>query len=282
VLLAVAGFNFARFQAADVPRVERLRSALVAVAQVAVPSVVFIGVVGALTGFYDPMTAVFLNGLVGSDEWTRQWQFWFLEAVVWVSVGATALLAVPVFDRLERRAPFTFAAGLLAVALAARLVWTGIEAGPTERYTVGVVAWCYALGWLAARARGVRQRLFVVAAGAVSVLGFFGDLQRELVVLGGIAFLAWAPRVRVPRAVASVLGVLAASSLLVYLTHWQVYPHLEVDHPLLATLASFAVGIGSWRLMRPLVRGLPRVVGALGRTGVRGGKARGAEARGSA
>ena len=48
--------------------------------------------------------------------------------------------------------------------------------------------------------------------------------------------------------------MLAASSLFVYLTHWQVYPHLEMDFPLLATLASFAVGIAYWQLSRPLVR----------------------------
>ena len=38
-------------------------------------------------------------------------------------------------------------------------------------------------------------------------------------------------------------GVLAASSLYIYLTHWQVYPHLR-DHELLALVASLAVGIG--------------------------------------
>uniref|UniRef100_UPI003563E613 hypothetical protein n=1 Tax=Nocardioides sp. TaxID=35761 RepID=UPI003563E613 len=60
--------------------------------------------------------------------------------------------------------------------------------------------------------------------------------------------------------VASALGVVAASSLFVYLTHWQVYPHLEDDYPLLATLASFAVGIGYWMLMRPLLRRLAAVL----------------------
>ena len=43
LLLAVAGYNFARFQLSDVPGATRVRNGLVAVAQVAVPSALFIG-----------------------------------------------------------------------------------------------------------------------------------------------------------------------------------------------------------------------------------------------
>ncbi|MBJ7356783.1 AMP-binding protein [Nocardioides sp.] len=256
VLLAVAGYNFARFHLTDAPRAARVRNALVATAQVVVPSTLFIAAVGLTTGAYDLRTAVYLNGLLGSDRWTDQWQFWFLEALVWTSVVLAALLSLRAFDRWERRSPFATAAALLAVALAVRFVWVGIEAGPTERYTVGVVAWCFAAGWLAQRARTTAHRGVVLLGTAAGVAGFFGDPQRELLVVVAVAALAWVPSVRVPARVASVVGVLAASSLFVYLTHWQVYPHLEDDYPLLATLASFAVGIAYWQLMRPLVRRL--------------------------
>lgn len=256
ILLAAAGFNFARFQLADVPRAARVRSGLVAVARIAVPSALFIGAVSFVTGFYTPATALFLNGLLGNDGWTDQWQFWFLEAIIWLFLGLTALIALPALDRLERRAPYLTAAVAVAATMALRFAWVGVEAGPTERYTIGVVAWCFALGWLASRSTTLPQKALVVAAAAVGVLGLFDDLQRELIVLGGIAALTFTTGLRVPHPVAKTLGVVASSSLFVYLTHWQVYPHLEVDHPLLATLASFAVGIAYWQLMRPLIRRL--------------------------
>jgi acyl-CoA synthetase (AMP-forming)/AMP-acid ligase II len=256
VLLAVAGYNFARFQLTAAPRATRVRNALVATAQVVLPSTIFIAVVGLTTGAYDLRTAVFLNGLLGPDHWTDQWQFWFLEALVWTSMALAALMSWRGFDRWERRSPFLTAAALLALALALRFVCVGVEAGPTERYTVGVVAWCFAAGWLAQRARSTAQRGVVLLGTVAGVTGFFGDPQRELLVVLAVAALAWVPSVRVPARVASVLGVLAASSLFVYLTHWQVYPHLEDDYPLLATVASFAVGIAYWLVMRPLVRRL--------------------------
>jgi acyl-CoA synthetase (AMP-forming)/AMP-acid ligase II len=256
VLLAVAGYNFARFQLTDAPRAARVRNALVATTQVVVPSALFIAVVGLATGAYDLRTAILLNGLLGPDRWTDQWQFWFLEALVWTSLALAALMALRAFDRWERRSPFATAAALLAVALAVRFAWAGVEAGTTERYTVGVVAWCFAAGWLAQRARSTAQRGVVLIGTLAGVAGFFGDPPRELIVVLAVAALAWIPSVRVPARVASVLGVLAASSLFVYLAHWQVYPHLEDDYPLLATLASFAVGIAYWLLMRPAVRRL--------------------------
>jgi hypothetical protein len=42
--------------------------------------------------------------------------------------------------------------------------------------------------------------------------------------------------------------MLAGASLHIYLVHWQIYPHLENSHPLLATLLSLLCGIGFWKL----------------------------------
>jgi hypothetical protein len=214
----------------------------------------FIGTVAVLTGDYDLPTALFLNGLLGSDTWTLDWQFWFLEALVWTSLGAVALIAVPALDRAERRAPFVFAAVLLGATLALRYAWTGVEAGATERYTPGLVLWCFALGWMAARSRTIWQRVAVLIAAAVAYAGFFGDRHRELLIVAGVAALLWLPTVRVPRPLAPVITVLAGASLFVYLTHWQVYPHLEMDHPMLALLSSLAVGVAYWWATRPALR----------------------------
>ena len=218
----------------------------------------FIGVAGLLTGMYDAPTALFLNGLVGSDTWTLDWQFWFLEAVVWSSLGAVALVAVPAVDRLERRAPYAFAVGLVVAALALRFAWTGVEAGATERYTPGPVLWLVALGWAASRATTRGQRALLLALAAAGCVGYFGDLQRELLVLVGLALLVCVPAVRVPRVLGAVCGVLAAASLAIYLTHWQVYPYLENTHPWLATGSSLVVGVAFAAALRPAQRALGR------------------------
>jgi acyl-CoA synthetase (AMP-forming)/AMP-acid ligase II len=259
ILLGVAGYNFARFQLGEQSRGALTRRGLGALGQVAVPSMLWIAGVGVLTGMYVPATAVFLNGALGSDTWTVQWQFWFLEALVWSVLASVALLAVPQLYRLERRAPWEFALGVLGVGLALRFALVGIQAGPLERYSVPVVFWFFALGWAAAKASGHRQRFVVTLVALLSVPGFFGSSAREALVVAGFLLLLWLPGVHAPRAFNKVAAAVAGASLYIYLTHWQVYPHLEVDHPFLAVVASVLVGLGVERCARPLLRRLGRI-----------------------
>jgi hypothetical protein len=76
----------------------------------------------------------------------------------------------------------------------------------------------------------------------VAVADYFGNPLREAVIAGGLVLLIWVPRLPSLAAVNRLAGVLAGSSLYIYLTHWQIYPHLQRFSPLLATLASLAAG----------------------------------------
>lgn len=268
LLLALAGFNFARFQlsAPGGPRA-RLRHGLAGLAQLLVPSFLWVGGVALVLGSYDLTTALFVRELVNSSEWDDQWQLWFLEALVWITVAALAVTTLPALHRLERRTPFRFALGVLAVMALARFAEVGLRAGHTERYTTVVVAFFFALGWAGARATTTRERLLVSALAAALTVGFFGEWHREAIVLGGILLMLWVPAVRVPTPLARAAGTLAAASLFVYLTHWQVYPALEdAGHRWTALAASLAVGIAYGRLVRPLHHRVGRAV--LGRRDV--------------
>jgi acyl-CoA synthetase (AMP-forming)/AMP-acid ligase II len=247
VLLSVVGFNLARFQLSQRPRSERRRSFLRAAAVVAVPSALWVSVAGALTGMYDASTALMLNNLLGSDTWDVRWQFWFLEVLVWTMVAASLVFSLPAVDQLERAHPFALAGAAFMAALGTRYALVGFESGPTERYAFPAVLWCVALGWMAARCTTERQRIITSLGAALACWGYFDDPVREGLVAAGVCALVWLPGLRVPSVILPSVSVLATSSLFVYLTHWQVYPHLEIDHPALATLASFAVGIGVWR-----------------------------------
>lgn len=248
LLLAVAGYNLARFQLADVAGRRRSLGVLKSTAQVVVPAVIWIGAVALVTGGYRPATVLLVNNFGGDAAWSVHWQFWFIEAVIWSMLALAAVFAIPHVDRLERRHPFGFALGVLGAALAARLAFLGgVEAQATERYTTLLVVWCIALGWLVARSSTLRQRLVTSAIACVAVPGFFGTPSREAVVLVGVLVLLWFPTLPVVRPLVPVVGVLAGASMFIYLTHWQVYPPLEDHVPWLATLLSLAVGVAVWK-----------------------------------
>ncbi|EIV92348.1 acyl-CoA synthetase (AMP-forming)/AMP-acid ligase II [Frankia sp. QA3] len=264
LLIAVAGFNVARFHLTAAPRRERVRGLLRSVAYIAVPSILFITALVLAMDEHGLANIVLLNSVFGPDLAGPPWEFWFVEALVQILLVLTALLSVPAFDRWQRRRPFAVAVAVLAVGLLTRFDVVALPPGPRHTQTSVAVLWLFALGWATAAATTVRQRLVVTAAAALSIPGFFADARREHVVLGGVLLLIWTATLRCPRPLRRLAGTLAASSLYIYLTHWQVFPHLQNDHPVLALLASLAVGVAagkvSFHAMGLLGRWRPRDV----------------------
>ncbi|KRC52723.1 MULTISPECIES: AMP-binding protein [unclassified Nocardioides] len=249
VLLAVAGANFARFHLTDEHARQRLRRVGRAAARIAVPSVAWIGAVHLVTGDYPWRTVFLLNDLLGGARWSEPaWHFWFVEVALVLAVGAGLLTSVPRVMALERRHRFALAVGLTAVALVPRFWATASSYDGDVIHSSVFVAWLFLGGWAAAVARTVPQRALVSGLLLLGTWGFTGDTQRDLIIAIGVLTLVWLPTVPWPRALIGVTGTLASASLHIYLTHWQVYPHLENRWPLGGLLASLAIGVLAWRI----------------------------------
>ncbi|MGX1791567.1 AMP-binding protein [Microbacterium sp. NPDC055312] len=251
LLLVVAGYNLARF-ALSPSASDRPRRLLTALGQVAIPAVLWIGVVGLISGKYHPTTALLVNNAVPTNGvWNEQWQFWFLEAMVWTMLALAAVFAVPAVDRLERRAPWAFAMAALGLTVVVRFALLGAQpAEHLERYAIATVLWCIALGAVVARADDTRRRIVATLLTAALVPGFFGEPLREGIVAVGVLALIWLPAVPLPVVLRPALTTLASASLFIYLTHWVVYPPFEQTAPLVGTLLSLAVGIMAWSVHR--------------------------------
>ncbi|MGI5532282.1 AMP-binding protein [Streptomyces syringium] len=265
VLLGVAGFNFARFHLTAAPRRERLRHTWHSIGRIIAPSVAWIALAVLLTSGYDPENVFLLNSVLGSHEGRQEWHYWFVEALVYFLIATVLCLAVPALDRAERRWPFAFPAVLAALALVTRYNLLGFDLRVRHLAAV-VVFWLFALGWAAAKASTVWQRLLVNAAVLATVPGLFPDQQqRELVVMAGLTLLVWIPSLPSLGPLNRVAGVLASSSLYIYLTHWQVYPLLADRSPLSALVLSLAVGIGYATVATRVMRRLPALLRRGGR-----------------
>ena len=140
------------------------------------------------------------------------------------------------------------------MALVARLDVLDLTS-PPGRGTAPAVLWLFALGWAAAQATRVRERLWVCVLLAIGLPGFMDNPIREVTIAIGIMVLVWCPTVPVPRLIVPALGVLASSSLYIYLTHFQVYKATGI--PALNLALSLGLGILTWWLVS-------RVTAALG------------------
>ncbi|MEO6124251.1 MAG: AMP-binding protein [Ilumatobacteraceae bacterium] len=253
LLLAVVGYNFARFQLSISTTRARITSGVRTAARVGLPASAWIGINMLIAGGYSVGALALVNNYTGSP-WRREgrWQYWFFEVFVQLLVLSSAILAVPALRRLERRAPFWFPLVLLTPLLAFRFqMW---ELGDHYNYLfrTHTVAWLFVLGWAVHQATNAWQKLLVSAIAIASVPEFFGRNQREMFVLAGLLLLTWLPAIPLPRPIHRILGVIASASMWIFLVHWQVWPPLDaVLQREVAYLLTILVGIVvGWTISR--------------------------------
>ncbi|MEU9236037.1 AMP-binding protein [Streptomyces subrutilus] len=260
LLLAIAGYNFARFHLTPGERGERVRRACLSIARITVPTMIWIGFILLLNDDYTLANLVLLDSVLGPDDTKTGMHFWFIEALVYILIVAVALLALPVVDRAERRFPFGLPLTLAALGLLTRYDLLGLP--DRSRLPDAVtVFWLFALGWAAAKARTRAQRILVTAAALATVPGFFpGDPGREAIVIATFALLVWVPSLPSREGVNRAAGLLATSSLYIYLTHWQIFPLIDGFSRHAAFLASLVFGIAYAALATRALRGLPSLL----------------------
>ncbi|TPG36890.1 AMP-binding protein [Mycolicibacterium hodleri] len=260
VLLGIAGYNFGRFCLTPLPRLQRARHLRNTIAWIAVPSVAWVAIALLGTNDYTAANLLLANKFLGPSDSVTAGRLWFVEVVVWILVTLALVCWTPIGDRLERRAPFAFAMGFLTLGLVVR--FHGFGMGHAAWFTV-VAFWFFAIGWAASKASTTLQRLAVTLMLAVGIVGYFGNPRRELLVFVGLALLIWLPAVRCPSIVTVTAGVLAEASLVIYLTHYQVYP-LFGEHRLLGVTSTLLTGVVLTQLLmmarrRIRVRGIRHV-----------------------
>ncbi|MCX6521138.1 MAG: AMP-binding protein [Actinobacteria bacterium] len=253
-LLAVAGHNLARFRLTADEAAHRTRHSLRAIARIAVPTSAWIGANMIVAGGYSIGTALLVNNYTGSS-WRRngRWNYWYLEALVQIMLVVTLLWSFGPLRRAERRWPFAVASAFGALTLALRFEVVQFGDPYNAVFRTHTVAWCFAIGWMAARASTTWQRVVVSLAVVAAVPGFFGDGHRELVVVAAMLLLVWVRQVPVPAPAVGVVGTLASASFVVFLVHWQVWPlMLEWFVPWVALAGTLAVGVGAWAVSRAI------------------------------
>jgi peptidoglycan/LPS O-acetylase OafA/YrhL len=258
-LLGIGGWNFARFG-------ERTSDRLRSIARVAVPSVLWLGVAAlTFTPRLDLDHVLLVHQWVGDRS--AHGGYWYVETVVQLLLGVTLLLAVPPVARLARRHPFGAPIALAVAGLAVRFDLLGVPVPEPHDIRPHDILWIFALGWAAAEARSTQARLVVSGLLVAGVVGYFDEGHRDLVVALGLLAVVWFPTVRLPRVLVRPVAQVAAASLAIYLTHWQVFPPVRDAFgrgP--AYVASIVVGVLVWRG----VSAGARVVAAARRPGAQG------------
>lgn len=254
ILLAIAGYNTARF-GLSVPGVGgRWRATARVLVGVAIPTMA-VALFGMVTTGRYGWSNVFLGHWLFGDPTsgpTRN-EFWFIDALVASLLVITAVLSLPVVRQAWQRDSWRVATVIAVVALVPRFVIVA-QSGGHMQAIMPTTFWLFALGAAAAYADTRTRRLVTLGLAVVGGATFFpDDMTRNLTILAGIAALVLVARVRIPARLLPVVTVLAAASLYVYLVQFLVLSAFQ--HDVVETVAAITAGCLLWRVAdRPMRR----------------------------
>ena len=250
LMLAVVGYNLSRFHLSIDDTRDRVRASLRTVGRIAIPVVAFVGACMLLVGGYSLTTLALVNNYLGPEKHQNgRWHYWFIEALIQLTLLTTLLLAVPPVRRFERRCPYLFPLVLLAGALTFRYHWLVIEGLGNLRFRTHGVAWFFVLGWLAQRSSTFGKRSVTTLLCLLTIPGFFGRPEREWFVALGIVLLVWSPHLPLPRPAIRPIATVAAASMWIYLSHFRIWPPLDRNLPPGAAYTiTILAGIAIWQL----------------------------------
>jgi len=219
MLVIPMGFSFARFQLQRVLASDRPWPALSALPRIMVPTFL-VALAHQVKGHtIYPSVLLFYNNFI--DHYTDGgFNFWFIEVFVQLQLILFAICAIPWFRKSVRASPYWISLGMFVtgfvISRLAPLFWNTdhlFNLVPQRFF------WYLALGWCIFFARARWQKLLNTSL-TLFVAGMqLPSLNEALWVLFGGLIMSWAPEVRLPKAVAVVIGSIASASLYIYLTH---------------------------------------------------------------
>jgi acyl-CoA synthetase (AMP-forming)/AMP-acid ligase II len=245
VLLAVAGFNFARFQLATVAKNDSARGILASTGRIVVPTLIWSGVLLAVDSTFYPVSFLLITNFIGQPAHGFRTDFWFVEAVVQIMLVLFVVFTIPAMRSFQRVHPLRLAAAALAVGLLARY-GLGALWDPTYRglpKVTHIVLWLFTLGWATAAVTTARHRLMLTAVVVLAMPGFFDYAQRGIIAATGLLVLIWIPRLPVLWPLNRLAAVIANATLYIYLIHVTVAASVEFPSPIVAWASTVALGI---------------------------------------
>ncbi len=264
-LLAVAGYNLARFMGSIDDPARRWRAGMRTAGRIALPTATWVAIGMLGLGAYSTTTLLFVNNYAGPESHAGDhWHFWFMEAFIHLVLLTTALLAIPAVRRVERRWPFRAALVVLAISLIGRMDWAILGDAYNQRFRTHSIAFYFVAGWLIAQSTSRRERLVSSAVCLFVVPGFFGYSPRDWFIAGALLLLVWFPELPLPRWVRRPVQLVAMASMWILITHFTVWPifteHLPLPQAYALTLVTgIAVACAFTQLSR-LVRSTVRTL----------------------
>lgn len=267
VLLMLSGYNFSRYQKARLTEGRGVDVLSGFFKRIIVPYYAILGLYLAVKGDLNIPSLLLVSNFQGRFGSFLE-PYWFLEALLQCTLIFVGLFALPSIRRMAAKSPWAFGLALLAGALSVRIIaYVIFQHRDLEERTPDAIFYMLAFGWCLHQAttpsRRILLSLIAVAIFALQLIGpeniwgrfdYPSNVTHAAWFLTSAILIMWAPRLVIPNLVHGVVGMIAAASFYIYLTHGvPVHLLLKVCEDrnialLLALPLSVVIGLAVYKL----------------------------------
>lgn len=260
-LMVVSGLSFAKFQLRAIERSESIRPVLQLMLKLAIPCFLFTVIHQAMHGTLQLKSWLFIDNWLDPHPFKKYESPYFIDLLLQTWLLAGLPLAIAAVRRFALKRLFAYALALLVVAwsmsVVVPLIW---DPGRLWLAVPYMYLWLFAIGWCAAYSATRGEKILTsIAFVALNVIDYYGHIGFPVgwyVVLAGLA-VTWFGELpaRLPQVVVNILVAAAASSLFIYLMHYQFAELFAVPFsllhrappPLLSVAAGMLGGFLVWK-----------------------------------
>lgn len=265
VLLLLSGYNFSRYQGSRLNESGGRGMLVTFFQRIIAPYYVILCLYLAAERSFDIPSLLLVSNLFGRFGNFLE-PYWFLEVLFQSMVIFAVMFAIPPLRRYAIRDPWNFGLRLLGGALALRIIATLVL--PHEHLlerTPDSIFYLLAFGWCLHRATTTQRKLLLSAiCGLIAVaqvaapigvwerFHFPANVTHALWFAAASVLILWAPRLWLPNVLHGFIGLIAAASFYIYLTHGvPVHIFLRILHiqnvPLIL-LVSVVLGVAAYKV----------------------------------
>jgi malonyl CoA-acyl carrier protein transacylase len=253
-LMVVSGLSFAKFQLRAIEKAGSIRPVFQLMLKLAIPCFIFTVGHQLIHGVLQPRSWLFIDNYFDPHPYGKYESPYFIDLLLQVWPLAALPLAIGSVRRFAAQKEYSYALALLAVTWPASVILT-LLLDPGRHWLTMPYLYIYlfAIGWCAAYSATTRQKIITsVAFFTLNAIDYYAHIGLPVgwyVVVAGIA-ITWYEELpaRLPQAVVTILVGAAASSLFIYLTHYQSAELLQIPFTLLHRTAPAPLRIAAGML----------------------------------
>lgn len=245
-LFMLCGYSVMRFQWPEISRTGKVGTIFGTILRVAIPTLLVTIAMQLWAHTFEPKPLELISNWFDSREYHVAY-YYFAEIYMQLLLVIAALLSIPAAREQLRKRPMISSTALIVLAMA--VSWTVDQFWDTNylyHRTPIWYLWTVGAGMLMASARGMPSRVAAMAIVTVAVLLHHGFTSASGYIVGASALLLFWSEISVPVQVKIVVAEIAASSMFMYLSHFQVKSLvIRLFHGPMPWLALFlAIGFG--------------------------------------